>query len=200
MSVKKELFEQTGDYLMATLQNPDTDHPYGAFDPALNLPGLKHFDKQMGQFNNPEMFNAIPLPCILMEYQAFDWKTIGKNQQKGNGIIRFYIYYENYADSFNGSVNESIALNFFLFTEEVHKSLNGLSLPNMAALERIGDNEDSAQDMIVTSTVDYATVINDSSSDFSRKFVLTDPAVKVEKVHQTSRPANEPYQDGFITQ
>jgi hypothetical protein len=189
MSIKKEIFIQMGAYLMDALKD---------FPPELNLPNLQHFDKQMGQFTSPELFNAIPLPCILMEYGQFSWATIGKNQQKGSGNIRFYLYFENYADSNTGSVNQDLALQFFEFSEQANMALNGLSLPGMAALERVSDNEDTAQDMIITSMVDFGTVIIDSASDYTRKFVMTDPDVTVVKVDQTSRPAASAFTDGFI--
>lgn len=189
MSIKKDLFVQFGAYLMEALKD---------FPEELNLPDLQHFDKQMGQFTNPELFNAIPLPCILMEYGQFDWVTIGKNQQKGSGNIRFYLYFENYADSNAGSINQDLALQFFEFSEQVNMALNGFSLPGMAALERVSDNEDSNQDMIITSTVDFGTVITDVATDYTRKFVMAEPDVTVIRVKQTSRPAGTPFEDGFI--
>lgn len=191
MSIKKDLFKLIGDYLRATLKDfPIID--------GLQLPDLAHFDKQMGQFSTPEFFNAIPLPCVLMEYGQFNWRTIGKNQQKGDGYIRFYLYFENYADSFNGSINEDLALQFFEFSEQLNMALNGFSLPGMAALERVSDNEDSAQDMIITSSVDFGTVITDEASDYTRNFVLVDPAVTVTKVKNSSRPPGDTFQDGFV--
>ena len=188
MSVKKDLFTQLGAYLMETLQN---------FDPTLNLPNLAWFDKQMGQFTTPELSYAIPLPCILMEYQSFSWETVGKNQQRGNGVIRFYIYFENYADAFTGSVNQDLALRFFEFTEQVNLALQGLGLPNMTPLLRVSDNEDSAEDMIITSIVDYGTIITDASTDIARNFILVDPNVTVTKVEKTSRPVRAGFIDGY---
>ena len=199
MSVKKDLFTQIGAYLMQTLQNFDaTLYPKGVLPQELNLPGLKWFDKQMGQFTTPEMSYAIPLPCILMEYQEFEWETVGKNQQRGNGTIRFYIYFENYADAFLGSVNQDLALRFFEFTEQVNLALQGLSLENMTPLLRVTDNEDSAEDMIITSQAEYGTIITDATTDYSRNFVLVDPSVTVTKVPQPTRPARAPFTDGFL--
>ena len=168
------------------------------FPPELNLPDLQMFDKQMGQFTTPELFYAIPLPCILMEWGQFTWETVGKNQQRGTGNIRFYIYFENYADSFSGSVNSDLALRFFDFTEQVNMFLNGLSFPNMAPLQRIGDNEDNAQDMIITSTIDFGTEISDIASDETRNFVLVDPAITVTRLNKTNRPAGNTYTNGYI--
>jgi len=198
MSVKKDKFIEIGAYLMGTLQNYDeVAFPEGVLPTELALPGLRWFDKQMGQFSNPELAQSIPLPCILMEYQGFDWVTVGKNQQRGTGNIRFYIYFENYADAFTGSVNQTLALRFFEFTEQAHLALQGFTLQDMTALVRVSDNEDSAEDMVITSQVDYGTILTDAATDIARKFVLVNPAVTVTKVHQTSRPARVAFEDGF---
>lgn len=204
--VKLDIFKATGDYLMATLQTPDPGnadpnkrYPNGILPADLNLPGLAWFDKQMGQFTNPELSYAIPLPCILMEFQQFEWYTVGKNQQRGNGNIKFWIYYENYADAFTGSINQSLATQFFIFTNQAHLALQGFAIANiMSSLDRATDAEDAAEDMIITSTVEYGTIITDNSTKADRKYVITNPAVSVTKVDQTSRPVRPGFKDGFV--
>jgi len=199
MSIKKDVFKSTGDYLKEVLQNYDAvANPNGILDPALNLKGLQWFDKQMGQFSNPQLALAIPLPCILMEYQTFQWTTIGKNHQKGNGSIKFYVYFENYADAFTGSVNQELALQFFLFTEQVNMALQGFTLPGMSPLQRITDNEDSAEDMIITSVVEYGTILVDKSAREARKYVMVEPDILVEKVDSTTRPVKPTFKDGYV--
>jgi hypothetical protein len=190
MNIKKDLFTQIGTYLMATLKSFPTE---------LDLPDLAWFDKQMDQFTNPELAYAIPLPCILMEYRQFEWQNVGKNQQRGNGNIRFYIYFEKYADTFDGAVDLGPATRFFDFTEQVNIALQGFSLPNMTALTRVSDNNDGSANMVITGTVDYGTIIIDATTDEERQFVLVDPDVTVTRVDTTTRPAAHGYIDGFLT-
>jgi hypothetical protein len=173
-------------------------YPNGKLTTEMNLPGLKMFDKQMGQFTSPQMALAMPLPCILMEYQPFTWIRVGKQEKRGTGAIRFYIYYENYADAFTGSVNQTLALQFFMFTEQVNMLLEGYCFRGMEELTLTGDNEDTAEDMIITSTVDYGTILTDVSAREERGFTLIDPTVVIEMVKQTTRPARPEFRDGFI--
>src|SRR5690606_1168467 len=121
-SVKKDIFKTVGQHLIETVI------PVTGREDLPDLPGLQWFDKQMGQFDNPELSFSLPLPAVLIEFAPFVWSTIGQNQQKGEGIIRFYIYYENYANSFTGSLNQDIALCFFEFTEMVHQALQGYGI------------------------------------------------------------------------
>jgi hypothetical protein len=176
MSIKKNIYLGIGSYLMDNLKNLPS------------LPDLAWFDKQMGQFTNSAEFYAIPLPCVLMEFQQFSWQTVGNNQQRGTGNIRFYTYFENYANSFTGSVDQEMALRFFEFTEQLNMLLQGYTLAGMAPLERVGDNEDNAQDMVITSWIDYATIITDVSTDANRHATLTTSEVKITKRDTSSRP------------
>ena len=189
MSLKKDIYSQIGTYLMGTLKN---------FDTGLNLPDLAFFDKQMGQFSRPETSYALPLPCILMELRNFSYETLGKNQQKGNGILRFYIYFENYADGFAGSANQAQALRFYAFSEKVNLALQGFALPNMAPLTRVFETEDNKEDMIITSIIDYGTIITDTSTNESANFSLANPSLSVNKVHGIKRPPQGGFVDGFL--
>lgn len=184
MSAKKEVFKKVGERLFAKLINLEG-----------GLPNLAMFDKQMGQFENPELTFAIPLPCVLLEFGQFNYTTISQNQQKGDGSLRIYIYFENYSNSFTGAIDQELALRFFEFTEAVHKALQGFGISGlMAPLERVADAEDVAQDMIITSIMDYNTVVYDDSADETKNFTEVDPDVEVEYKKTSSRPVddNEP--------
>lgn len=185
MSIKKTIFKAIGTHLTSTLTNLD------------GLPNLAHFDKQMGQFNSPELALILPLPTVLMQFLDFTWETTAQNTQKGTGIIRFSTYFENYANSFTGSFNQETALQFFEYTEQVHLALQGFGLEFMAPLNRIGDAEDTEQDMIIMSVCDYQTTITDLATYRRRNFIDVDPDLQVEYKKQTSRLPIVP-KDDFI--
>jgi hypothetical protein len=178
MSIKKTIFKAIGTHLMDKVK-----------DLPNNLPDLKHYDKQMGQFTSPELALVLPLPTVLLQFLPFTWETVGQNTQKGTGIIRVTVYFENYANSFTGSINQDTALAFFEFTEAVHQALQGYALDSLAPLSRVGDAEDTEQDMIIMSEMDYQTTIIDSSTDERRNFIDADPELHVEYKKESSRPA-----------
>lgn len=182
MSVKKEIFKILGDHLMATVK----DLPDG-------LPDLRWFDKQMGQFTSPELSFAVPLPAVLFEYGPITWTEASKGIQKGDGSIKVTIYFENYANSFTGSLNQDLALQFWEFTEQVHLACQGFSIPDkMGKMVRFGDAEDTEQDMIITSSNEYAVTIYDVAAYEARNFVDVDPEVIVEYKKVSSRPVPDP--------
>jgi hypothetical protein len=179
MSVKKEIFKTIGDLLTENLKNlPD------------GLPDLKWFDKQMGQFNQPDTAFTIPLPAVLMEYGPVVWETTGVNNQKGSGKLKFTVYYENYAGSFTGSSDQVLALQFFDFTTAIHRVLQGFGIDDlMSAMTRTGDAEDITQDTIIASVMEYSMTVFDHSTDRTRNYIDVDPDLSMAYKDKSSRPA-----------
>jgi hypothetical protein len=187
MSVKGDIFRQLATYLMATLQFDQTvteDNP-------LPLPNLVWVDKQMGQFNHPELSQLVPLPAILIGYRKTTWDSESRRVQKGNAILTFWVYFENYADSFTGSMNQDKALQFFDFNEAVHQALQGYDGDLFTALDRLSDEDDENQDMIIGSIFEYSTLITDTSADEHRKYtIVTNKGATPQYVNAITRPIN----------
>src|SRR6185437_2811549 len=101
----------------------------------------------------------------------------------------FWVYFENYADSFNGSMNQDKALQFFDFNEAVHQSLQGFDGDLFTALDRVSDEDDEDQDMIIGTVFEYTTLITDTSADEHRKYtVVTDICPEGKFVDSINRP------------
>jgi hypothetical protein len=190
MSVKGDIFRQLSTYLMETLQNYDpVAHPEGVFLPEMNLPGLAWVDKQMGQMNHPELSQLVPLPAILIGFRKTTWNSESRRVQKGDSVLTFWVYFENYADSFTGSINQDIALRFFEFNEQVHLALQGYDGDLFTRLDRISDEEDEEQDMIIGTLFEYSTIISDRSADEHRNYqVVTNTSATPAYVNGIVRP------------
>ncbi len=80
-------------------------------------------------------------------------------------------------------------MQFWRFTEEVNKYLQGLSIEGiLSPLDRVTDAEDIEQDMIITSITEYSTTIFDSSTNETRNYIEVNPDMNVERKKQISRP------------
>jgi len=91
-----------------------------------------------------------------------------------------------------------LALQFFMFTEQVNMALQGFGMQGMEPLQMVADNEDTSEDMIITSTVDYGTILTDVSTREQRNFTMIDPTIIIEKVDATTRPAKPTFIDGYV--
>lgn len=167
MSAKGHTFKEVSAYLMETVE------------------GLKVVDKDKGQLEDISNF-VFPRPAIFMSFGRFEYETIGGNTQTGSGSIRFRIAYENYADSYTGSINREAALAFFEFNEKVHEALQGLSGTYFNSLNRISDEDDVEHKNIIVTSMEYETTITDNSACDKKTFVLADPDLIV--THKKTLP------------
>lgn len=133
-----------------------------------DIPSLRWIDKNMGQFNRPEMHDSIPLPGILISFPGTGWKSLSQNHQQGVMRVRIEIGYENYASSFDGSPDIESAIRFFEFNEAVHQALQGWSCPGMTSMERVADEEDDDHGAMIVTALEYETTIEDRSASKMR--------------------------------
>ena len=59
-------------------------------------------------------------------------------QQEINLQVDFYLFYETFADTYNGAFNQESALEFLHSMDELHTTFHGLSGKNFSAMRRIG--------------------------------------------------------------
>lgn len=159
------------------------------------IPDLKWFDKDKGQFEDINN-HVMPLPAVLMSFGRTPYQDETNNIQRGQLNLRFRIGYENYADSFSGSINQEKALAFFDFNETVFKALQGLSTTYVRNITRTADEDDQDHKNVIVTIMEFTGTIIDNSADEARQFVLTEPELNIKHVDETSRPSNE--EDGFI--
>lgn len=187
MSIKGNVYRLLSNHLKSKL----------TFDQSVPgaLPSIKWIDKYNSQILNLAKELPIPYPAIFLQFVTFNWTTASNKVQKGSGIIRVYVAFENYADSYLGSVNQDKALAFFEFNQEVYKALEGTSGPGFTGLSRVTDTEDVDHDMLILSVTDYSTQLLDDSADETKNHQLVDPDVIVIK---GERPVVTPANNDFI--
>lgn len=169
MSIKGDIFKALSAHLMAKLQFAEQD----------NLPNLIWVDKDFGQAELiQEGIINLPMPAILISFKTPKWASRLSQTQSGETFIRFRILFENYADSFQGSINQDKAIQFFEFNEKVHIALQNLQGDNFTSLQRTSDEEDEDHNNVVITDVFYTTILTDESAQGASKTVVTTPIAK----------------------
>lgn len=153
---------------------------------------LQWFDKDKGQFENISN-HVMPLPAVLMSFGRTPYEDLQNNIQKGQVTLRFRIGYENYADSFSGSINQDKALEFFEFNESIYKTLQGLSITYVKNLTRIADEDDDDHKNLIVTIMEFTGTLIDDSAEACKNFILVepDPVLDVKHVSEIGRPARE---------
>lgn len=143
-----------------------------------SVSGLAMVDKDKGQLENISEF-AIPYPCVLISFGRFEYESVGGGIKKGIGTIRFRVAYENYADSYTGSINQDLALQFFDFNEAVQTALEGLFSDEFSPLSLIADEDDQEHKNVIVTIFEYETTIINNSAVNDKNYILTNAHPKV---------------------
>lgn len=161
------------------------------------IPELKWFDKDKSQFENISN-HVIPLPAILFSYGNTPYQTLSNKVQKGMVTLRFRIGFENYADSFIGSINQEKALKFFDFNEKVYKALQGLSTTYLRNLERSTDEDDNDHKNVIVTIMEFTGTLIDDSAEEGKNFTLVAPELHVKHKNELTKNSSQQSDDTFI--
>lgn len=179
MSVKKHTQKEIGSFLKQEVQN------------------LEFVDKYRGQLDSPGIF-TFPRPAVFISFGRFEWESQVNGSQLGSGLIKIRIVVENYADSYEGSINQDLALDFFDFNEKVHEALQGLSGTYFSSLNRITDEDDEDHGNLIVTIMEYQTTLIDNSANIAKNYVLVDPELNVEYKNREDFPKPPPEEPYFI--
>lgn len=180
-SIKKHTQKEIGTYLKS------------------QVPKLEFFDKYRGQLDTPGIF-TFPRPAVFMSFGRFEWETGINGTQRGTGVLRFRIAVENYADSYEGSINQDTALEFFDFNEKIHEALQGLSGTYFEALKRVSDEDDEDHGNVIVTIMEYQTTMIDNSAGTTKNFVLVDPELDTEYLNKEDFTDENLLDNGFHIQ
>lgn len=150
-----------------------------------NVEGLQFVDKDKGQLEDISNF-AFPRPAIFMSFGRFEYNSTGGKNKLGQGVLRFRVAVENYADSYSGSVNQEKALAFFDFNEAVHVALEGLSGTYFGKLNLVSDEDDVEHNNVIVTVLEYETILTQNSACETKSFILADPELEV--LHKKNLP------------
>ena len=179
MSVKKHTQKEIGAFLKQEIES------------------LEFVDKYRGQLDAQGIF-TFPRPAVFISFARFEWESTVDGSQRGQGLIKFRIVVENYADSYEGSVNQDLALEFFDFNEKVHEALQGLSGTYFSSLNRKTDEDDEDHGNVIVTIMEYETTLVDNSACETKNYVLVDPALNVEYKNKQEFPVATPETPAFI--
>lgn len=152
MSIKGDIFKTIAAHLMAKLQ----------FEDSSNIPSLRWVDKKHGQ--SPEIASFVPLPAVLFRFAETNWDNHFGNGQGGVSLIEFEIWFENYADSYEGSINQDKAIQYFEFNDAVFKALQGFNGSGFSSLHRVYDLDDDDHENVIITKLGFETRITDDTA------------------------------------
>lgn len=99
---------------------------------------VRWIDLWHNQINFLEEEHPFPALAILLSFRALNTQDIGLKIQKVPLQVDVYYFYETFADTNLGAINQSDALAFLKGLTEIHKCLHGTEGENYSSMRRAG--------------------------------------------------------------
>jgi hypothetical protein len=179
MGAKKTTYKAIGAHLMNSIGTTILGQPQTiqieTEEGNIDIPRLQWVDKNRGQLLHLTKELGIPMPAILISFPEIEFEMLGAGLRKGETVVRVTSLFESYADSYFGSVDQDVALQYLEFNDLVFSTLEGLSGSAFSSLNRIRETEDEDHDFLIITHTDYKTTLTEASSMDKVSYITGNP-------------------------
>jgi len=91
------------------------------------VPDITFIDQDLGQINTGVTDFPVTFPCLLIDFEDFDFKNLSENVQTASGTVLLKLGFSPYSSSDSSATEESkeAALQFYDIEWDLHKTLQG---------------------------------------------------------------------------
>lgn len=105
-----------------------------------NIEAVKWVDLWHNQVGFLEDEHPFPTPALFVSLRSNSIKDLSQKVQQVMMQVDFYLYFETFADTYDGSINEDSALAFLDTIDELNKLFHGSNGVNYTGMKRVGFN------------------------------------------------------------
>lgn len=130
------------------------------------VPEIRYINQDIGQLDNYTDRPAVSWPCILIEFEDFNFSDANAGIQIGEGALMIRLAHNPFSDSSSLTENavREKALQYNELSYKVNQALHGWSGESFGALMRSADNKIPREDGIRLREITYTTVFYDTSA------------------------------------
>ncbi len=135
---------------------------------------IQYFDLFNNQFSHLAEETVMRYPCVLVEFPAIQWRSLGRGVQQASVQITLHVAAKiTNGKTFRlfGRKRETDGLAYMRLLDAIHNRLRTLRLPYAGSFVRTSSVTDHDHDALVVSAETYSVLCNDISGVF--------PAAKV---------------------
>lgn len=103
-----------------------------------NIAAIKWVDLWHNQINFLQEEYEFPSPAVFFAFRSNKIDDAGQKVQQINLQVDVFLFFETYADTHNGSINQADALAFLQAFDNINKTLHASSGTNYSSMRRIG--------------------------------------------------------------
>lgn len=102
------------------------------------IPEIKWIDLWHNQVGFLQDEHPFPTPACFLGFRSNQMKDTGRKVQQVVLQMDVYLFYESFADTYRGSVNQESALGFLNSFNNINALLHGSSGDNYSSMRRVG--------------------------------------------------------------
>lgn len=92
-----------------------------------NVPSIEWIDLWHSQVYHLEDEHPFPTPTVFLAFRSNQMKDMGLKVQQVTMQIDVFLFYETFADTYKGAINQTEALEFLDSMEKINTALHGSS-------------------------------------------------------------------------
>lgn len=143
--------------------------------------GIKYIDLFNNQLQAEGGKDLLFYPCILIAYSA-EYESLSQNIQKALVKLTFYLAIDiTGVSSYQGSSNQTSALEVFDLKDKVHQALQGFSGDFFTPLIRVEEVQDTDYQNIQVFQLSYETEMTDISAWAGRNLIDVEAGLEINK-------------------
>ena len=183
MGAKKQAYKDIAAHLMATIGTtvigqPQTITYLNELEEEVTGSRLPWAELNRGQIQHLTKELGIPLPAVLISFPEINYSQLGAGLTEGDVIVRITSLFESFADSYFGSVNQDIALQYLEFNDLLFQTLEGLKGATFSNLTRTNETEDDDYDFLIITNTDYTCTLLETGGVKTIEFMEGNPTPK----------------------
>lgn len=158
------------------------------------IPAVKWIDLWHNQVNFLSEEHPFPTPAVFLNFRTLQVDDTGQRAQAVRMQVDCFVYYETFADTYEGSWNQSSALDFLNLLNNLQAILHASDGLNYSSMRRIGMNPVDTGDAGNTYQVSFECTL----MDYAAQRMYDDTTVDEMTVEKGSSPTTEPETDDYI--
>ena len=129
-----------------------------------SIPEVVWIDLWHNQVNFLADEHPFRTPAVFLNFRSLGTTDLGEKLQQVNLQVDFFLFYETFADTYNGAFNQDSALEFLKVMEKIHGNFHGTAGDNYSAMRRIGFNAEDTGGAGNLYKVTFGCLLEDSSA------------------------------------
>lgn len=128
-----------------------------------NCPNIQHVDLWHDQFQFESEEYPFPEKTVFLDFNAPSIDSVGIRAQDMNMLVGVIFAFDTLSDTFAGSDNQEVALEFGKEIRVLHAILQARSGNNFSALNRVALTRETAPDGCIAYRQTYTCIVRDYS-------------------------------------